>query len=218
MPSCGPIKLKTPGPERWRLTKSSIPPLWQADVRLGKSLVASAPQCVKDKHLENIRSHFRRLLGKGKEVMINVHATFARTKKVDGCKMGNGKGEINHYVARVPAGRVLFHIPASNPFSFLLPSPLPFESRGASSPSLPSPSPPRPPPSVPSRPNYSALHSVVSKMPMACNFRAQYSFFPMDSLDELTKHRTKHSKRNLTKLVQRKFDSEQILARGKNNL
>eukprot|EP00920_Eleutheroschizon_duboscqi_P020481 GHVT01048501.1.p1 GENE.GHVT01048501.1~~GHVT01048501.1.p1 ORF type:complete len:161 (+),score=25.09 GHVT01048501.1:246-728(+) len=105
MPSCGPIKLKTPGPERWRLTKSSIPPLWQADVRLGKSLVASAPQCVKDKHLENIRSHFRRLLGKGKEVMINVHATFARTKKVDGCKMGNGKGEINHYVARVPAGQ-----------------------------------------------------------------------------------------------------------------
>ncbi len=54
-------------------------------------------------------------LGRGKEFKVNIHATFARTKKPDGCKMGKGKGAIKTFVARVPEGKAMFTIPQINP-------------------------------------------------------------------------------------------------------
>ena len=48
---------------------------------------------------------FFRYLGRSKEVHATVHATYPVTRKAEGVKMGQGKGAIHHFVARVPAGR-----------------------------------------------------------------------------------------------------------------
>lgn len=47
---------------------------------------------------------------------MNIHATFARCKKPDGCKMGKGKGAVKTFVARVPEGKAMFTIPRINQF------------------------------------------------------------------------------------------------------
>mmetsp|Transcript_50057 Transcript_50057/g.100819 ORF Transcript_50057/g.100819 Transcript_50057/m.100819 type:complete len:155 (-) Transcript_50057:181-645(-) len=112
-----PIRFKAPLPVRFKVPKGVIVPLPanKPDVVLGKSLVAATPHRVKAEQIELGRKILRRHLGRKGDFLINIHATYAVTKKPEGVKMGQGKGNIEYFVARVPAGQVMFHIPSLNP-------------------------------------------------------------------------------------------------------
>mmetsp|Transcript_66238 Transcript_66238/g.197089 ORF Transcript_66238/g.197089 Transcript_66238/m.197089 type:complete len:155 (+) Transcript_66238:66-530(+) len=112
-----PIRYKAPLPVRFKVPKGVIVPLPanKPDVVLGKSLVAATPHRVKAEQIELGRRILRRYLGRKGDFLVNIHATYAVTKKPEGVKQGQGKGNIENFVARVPAGQVMFHIPSLNP-------------------------------------------------------------------------------------------------------
>mmetsp|Transcript_79911 Transcript_79911/g.212078 ORF Transcript_79911/g.212078 Transcript_79911/m.212078 type:complete len:155 (-) Transcript_79911:29-493(-) len=112
-----PIRYKAPLPVRFKVPKGVIVPLPpnQPDIVLGKSMVAATPHRIQAEQIELGRKILRRYLGRKGDFLINIHATFAVTKKPEGVKMGQGKGNIEYFVSRVPAGQVMFHIPSMNP-------------------------------------------------------------------------------------------------------
>ncbi|KAL8270851.1 hypothetical protein Esti_005222 [Eimeria stiedai] len=152
-----PVRFKPPQQVWIKCPKGRIVPLEEPDIKLGKTVVAAAPHRITAEQLEQARRTLRRYLGRSKEMLINVHATYPVTRKAEGVKMGQGKGAIDHFVARVPAGRVLFHIPQVNPFQSLLPQ----------------------------APNYRAFKAVAGKLPFPVVFRQQNNYFPMDSVQRL---------------------------------
>ncbi|PFH32245.1 putative 50S ribosomal protein L16 [Besnoitia besnoiti] len=156
-----PVRFKLPQEVRIKVPIGRIPPAVSHEVRLGKSLVAVAPHRVTAEQLEDARRILRRHLGRTKEVHANVHATYAVTRKPEGTKMGQGKGSIDRFVARVPAGRILFHIPQVNPFH-------PF-------------------PEV--QPNFAAFKAIAPRLPMPVVFREQNNFFQMHSVKDLIEKR-----------------------------
>ncbi|CAD7935599.1 unnamed protein product [Amoebophrya sp. A120] len=107
----GPVRYKAPLPVRFKVNKGRL--LFQKDpeVKIGKSIVAAQQQCVTAHHLETARRMLRKSLGKDKPFLMNVHATFARTKKSQGVKMGKGQGAISYFVARVSAGKPIITVP-----------------------------------------------------------------------------------------------------------
>mmetsp|Transcript_94441 Transcript_94441/g.237021 ORF Transcript_94441/g.237021 Transcript_94441/m.237021 type:complete len:155 (-) Transcript_94441:58-522(-) len=112
-----PIRFKAPLPVRFKVPKGKIVPLPpnKPDIVLGKSLVAARPNRITADEIEQARKTLRRHLGRKGDFMINIHATYAVTKKPEGVKMGQGKGNIDRFVARVPAGKTMFYIPSLNP-------------------------------------------------------------------------------------------------------
>eukprot|EP01066_Platyproteum_vivax_P002147 Platyproteum_vivax@DN12631_c0_g1_i1.p1 len=144
-----PVYFKVPDQIRLKAPISKIVPILEPDIKLGKSIVAALPHRVTAKQIENSRRVIRRIIGRRKEFFVNIHATYAVSRKPPMTKQGQGKGDIHHFVARVPAGRTMFYLPSANPFpGFLSP--------------------------------YVGLKDIVNKMPMHCNLRAQFNFFPMD--------------------------------------
>mmetsp|Transcript_10421 Transcript_10421/g.36576 ORF Transcript_10421/g.36576 Transcript_10421/m.36576 type:complete len:155 (-) Transcript_10421:146-610(-) len=119
-----PIRFKPPLPVRFKVPKGKILPLPQnqPDIQLGKSIVATRPHRVSADQIEYARKILRRYMGRKGDFLINVHATYAVTKKPEGVKMGQGKGNIDRFVARVPAGRVMFHVPSLNPLAGFSPN------------------------------------------------------------------------------------------------
>ncbi|CAK0876913.1 unnamed protein product [Prorocentrum cordatum] len=116
-----PVRWKPPLPVRFKVPKGNIVPLPEnkQDVLLGKSIVAASPHRVTAEHIEVGRKILRRYMGRKGDFLINIHATYAVTRRAQGVKMGQGKGAIDHFVARVPAGRVMFHVPSLNPLETL---------------------------------------------------------------------------------------------------
>eukprot|EP00933_Yihiella_yeosuensis_P052765 TRINITY_DN50882_c0_g1_i1.p1 TRINITY_DN50882_c0_g1~~TRINITY_DN50882_c0_g1_i1.p1 ORF type:complete len:161 (-),score=27.12 TRINITY_DN50882_c0_g1_i1:124-606(-) len=112
-----PVRYKPPTPVRFKVPKGKIVPLApnQQDIKLGKSLVAAKCHRVTADQIELGRKILRRFMGRKGDFLVNVHATYAVTRKPQGVKMGQGKGAIDHFVARVPAGRAMFHLPSLNP-------------------------------------------------------------------------------------------------------
>ncbi|CAE7369902.1 rplP, partial [Symbiodinium necroappetens] len=95
-----------------RVPKGNIVPLApnEPDIQLGKTLVAAKPHRITADQIELGRRTLRRLMGRKGDFLVNVHATYAVTQKPHGVKMGQGKGNIEYFVARVPAGRVMFKL------------------------------------------------------------------------------------------------------------
>lgn len=152
-----PVRFKPPQQVRIRCPKGRIVPLEEPEIKLGKTIVAAAPHRITAEQLEQARRTLRRYLGRSKEMLTNVHATYPVTRKPEGVKMGQGKGSIDHFVARVPAGRVLFYIPQVNPFHVLQPQ----------------------------APNYRAFKAAAGKLPFPVVFRQQNNYFPLDSVSRL---------------------------------
>ncbi|KAF8820481.1 putative 50S ribosomal protein L16 [Cardiosporidium cionae] len=177
-----PIKYKPPLPVRLKAPKGRILPLSGPDLRMGKSIVASSPQRVTAEQLDEARKALKRRLGKNKEFYMNVHATYAVTRKPEGTKQGQGKGAIDRYVARVPAGKVLFHIPSLNPFNAVLEQP----------------------------PNYEAFRSVLGKLPMPCHFRSHNNSFKMNSLQFLTEKKLEQDKQKRENIIRNKLIGEKL--------
>ncbi|CEL98574.1 unnamed protein product [Vitrella brassicaformis CCMP3155] len=154
-PLQGPFKFKAPLPVRFKVGRTKINPQKEPDIRMGKSFVLAMPTRVRAVQLEKAQLLLRQKLGKGKEFHMDVHATYATTKKPDGCKMGNGKGNINDFVARVPAGKVVMHIPTISPFAEFMPQ----------------------------QPIYRGFRVIAGKLPVPVRFRSQNNIFPMDRID-----------------------------------
>lgn len=154
-----------------------IPPAVGPEIRLGKSIVAMAPHRITADQLEDARRILKRHLGRSKEVHANVHATYAVTRKPEGTKMGQGKGSIDRFVARVPAGRILFHIPQVNPFHAF--------------------------PDV--KPNFSAFKAIAARLPMPVAFREQNNYFPVHSVKSLIRKRREEEREQLEEAVREKL-------------
>ncbi|KFG28285.1 putative 50S ribosomal protein L16 [Toxoplasma gondii TgCatPRC2] len=172
-----PFRFKAPQEVRIKVPIGRIPPAVGPEIRLGKSIVAVAPHRVTAEQLEDARRVLRRVLGRSKEVHQNVHATYAVTRKPEGTKMGQGKGSIDRFVARVPAGRILFHIPQINPFH-------PF-------------------PEV--EPNFAAFKAIAPRLPVPVAFREQNNFFQMHSVKDLIRKRQAEERENREKTARDKL-------------
>ena len=73
-------------------------------------LVATEPCWLKSNQIEAARIALTRHVKRGGQVWIKVFPDKPVTSKPIGVRMGSGKGAVDHYVAVVKPGRVLFEI------------------------------------------------------------------------------------------------------------
>eukprot|EP00389_Voromonas_pontica_P018480 GDKH01029068.1.p1 GENE.GDKH01029068.1~~GDKH01029068.1.p1 ORF type:complete len:194 (-),score=4.55 GDKH01029068.1:77-658(-) len=154
-----PVNYKPPKPVQLRAPKGTPVRLSSPDTMLGKTIVATMPHRISQNQLENMRRNIRHHVGKKAEINMNVHATYGVTAKPHGCKMGQGRGPIVKYVARVAAGRALFNLPAVNPLADF----------------------------GPLRPNFMALKKWTAALPVTVQVRSQNNIFEVDSFHVLQK-------------------------------
>lgn len=172
-----PVFYKAPLVVQHKVPKGRIIPLKEPDVRLGKSLITLTPRRIKAESLENLRFALKRILHKQKERIVDVHATYAVTKNPDGVKMGQGKGRIHHYVARVPAGYPILHLPQLKPLA----------GDGA--------------------PLFLGFQKAVGNLPVHCGFRSQQNIFKVDSFSHKTRQRSEHDTETRKILLKQRFAS-----------
>jgi ribosomal protein L16/L10AE len=154
-----PFVYKPPRPVQFKVFQGKIPAIVDPDIKMGKTLVAQGAMRVTAEQLEAAKKAIKKQLGKEREFRMNVHATFSRTERPFGVKRGQGRGGISEYVARVPAGRVLFQIPGLTPGEGTM---------GAI------------------RPNWSSFRTVGLAMHARCQFRDQTNQFRMDQVNITT--------------------------------
>lgn len=169
-----PVIYKSPLPVRLKAPKGRIVPLNGPEIKLGKSLICACPQRIKGEKLTEMRQTIRKYLGKRKEYSVNVHATYGVTKKPDGTKMGQGKGSIEYYVARVPAGKAICHIPTVSPFMEL----------GFKD------------------PVYYALKKAAAKVAVPCIFRAQNNLFRVYNINYISQKKERNDKLKIFNMYQ----------------
>lgn len=150
-----PFVYRPPRPVQFKVFQGKIPAITKPEIQIGKTLVAQGAMRVTAEQLEAAKKAIKKQLGKEREFRMNVHATFSRTARPFGIKRGQGRGGISEYVARVPAGRVLFQIPGLTP------------GEGAAG-------------SI--RPNWSSFRTVGLAMHARCQFRDQTNQFRMDQV------------------------------------
>lgn len=81
------------------------------DVRIGKTLVAAGPRALRTKHYQMILDVLKASYGKRQQNIIDFYPTRALCRRLMETKLGGGKGDIKDYQARIPAGKVMVHIP-----------------------------------------------------------------------------------------------------------
>ncbi|CDR94215.1 ribosomal protein L16, putative [Babesia bigemina] len=172
-----PICNKAPLAVAHKVPKGRILPLFSPDVHLGKSLITLTPGRIKAESLEKLRFALKRILSKQKERSVNVHATYAVTRNPDGVKMGQGKGRIHHYVARVPAGSSILHLPQLRALGGIR------------------------------APLFGGFSRAVGNLPTACGFRSQQNNFEIDNLSIKTAIRLRNDVCAKRKLLKLRFES-----------
>ncbi|ORM40520.1 uncharacterized protein BXIN_2212 [Babesia sp. Xinjiang] len=158
-----------------KVPKGRIIPLCSPDIRIGKCLITLTPKRIKAESLDKLRFSLKRILSKQKERNVDVHATYAVTKNPEGVKMGQGKGRIHHYVARVPAGYPVVHLPQLKPLN------------GSK------------------HPLFWGFARAVGNLPLRCRFRSQQNEFEIDKLFVKTKQRLGDDVHNQRKLLKSRF-------------
>lgn len=153
-----PFVYKPPRPVQFKVFQGKIPPIYNPEIVMGKSIVAQGAMRITAEQLESAKKTIKKQLGKEREFRMLVHATFSRTERPFGVKRGQGRGGISEYVARVPAGRPIFQIPGLTP------------AEGVGS----------------IRPNWSAFRTVGLAMHARCQFRDQTNQFQMDQVNIAT--------------------------------
>lgn len=81
------------------------------DVRIGKTLVAAGPRSLRSKHYDMIKKFLQFSYGRRQQNIIDFFPTRGICRRAIASRMGAGQGALDHYVARIPAGKVLVHIP-----------------------------------------------------------------------------------------------------------
>ncbi|EDO06458.1 putative ribosomal protein L16/L10e [Babesia bovis T2Bo] len=170
-----PVFYKAPLPIARKVPKGRILPLTSPDIRLGKCLVTLTPRRIKAEALEKLRFSLKRILNRQKERHVDLHATYAVTKNPEGVKMGQGKGKIHHYVARVPAGYPIVHLPQLKPLA------------GTKD------------------PLFWGFARALGNIPVSCSFRAQYNEFEVDNLSVKSKEVSMKSLDTQRKLLKARF-------------
>ncbi len=117
-----PVIFKVPKAVHIRVPHGEIPRLPGPEIKMGKTLIPTQPLRITADQLEDARKSMRRILGKSREFRQNVHATFPVCRRPEGVKRGQGRGPIHHHVARVPAGRPVFHMPSITPLPGMTPN------------------------------------------------------------------------------------------------
>ena len=116
-----PVVFRPPRPVHFRVPSGEIPIQANPEIQMGKTLVAQQAIRIKGNHLDEARKTMRKYLGKNREFRMNVFATFAVTKRPVGTKRGQGRGPIDHFVARVPAGKPIIQVPSITPMPGVMP-------------------------------------------------------------------------------------------------
>lgn len=65
---------------------------------------------LKNSQIEACLKEIKRTLGKKGRMWLRIFPHISRTKKSEGVRMGGGKGDIDHYAARVKPGTILFEV------------------------------------------------------------------------------------------------------------
>ncbi len=73
-------------------------------------LMALEPKLITARQIEATRKIFSRVLKKVGKVWITVFPDVPYTKKPAETRMGNGKGNLEYYVAKVRPGKILFEV------------------------------------------------------------------------------------------------------------
>lgn len=73
-------------------------------------LKASTPGLVSARQIEAARRAMTRFMQRGGKVWIRIFPAHPMTKKGAETPMGKGKGSVDHYVAKVKAGTVMFEV------------------------------------------------------------------------------------------------------------
>ncbi|GIX63213.1 50S ribosomal protein L16 [Babesia caballi] len=170
-----PVFHKAPLAVPHKVPKGRIPSLSSPDVRLGKCLITLTPRRIKAESLEKLRFSLKRILHRQKERNVDVHATYAVTKNPEGVKMGQGKGKIHHYVARVPAGYPILHLPQLKPLA------------------------------GDKAPLFLGFARAVGNLPTACDFRAQRNEFKVDCVSAKVEKRLTNDMNTRRELLKARF-------------
>lgn len=75
---------------------------------------------ITSKQIENIRVTLNRILSKSKngKLWIRIFPSLVATSKPLGVRMGSGKGDLDHYFAKISAGTVMFECESISPDDF----------------------------------------------------------------------------------------------------
>ncbi len=73
-------------------------------------LKALTPGLITSRQIEAARRAMTRYIARGGKVWIRIFPDKPMTKKGDETPMGKGKGSVDHFVAKIQAGRVLFEM------------------------------------------------------------------------------------------------------------
>lgn len=65
---------------------------------------------IKQKFLENIKNLFLRKFKDKKKIKFKIFANIGITKKPIDVRMGKGKGNIDHWIAKIKMGQIIFEI------------------------------------------------------------------------------------------------------------
>lgn len=95
-----------------RATKTPLPLRYRYRDQLKYGIYAAQPALVKDCALESARLAIMRATKTRQLYMIK--AQIPKTKKPPGSRMGKGRGKVDHYVANVKAGKILFEFECDN--------------------------------------------------------------------------------------------------------
>lgn len=151
-----PVVFKPPKPVQLKAFKGPIPAISDPQLFLGKTMVAGCAVRLKTKALEELRNNVKAKLGRKKELSMKVFATYPITRKPDGVKQGQGKGEIETFCARVPHGGALLNVPQMSPFVDF----------GV-------------------KPNFYAFRHAAACLPVKTYFRSSNSVYSMDRLPDI---------------------------------
>lgn len=82
-----------------------------ASVSFGSyGLKAMTPALISSRQIEAARRAMTRYIARGGKVWIRIFPDKPMTKKGDETPMGKGKGSVDHFVAKIQAGRILFEM------------------------------------------------------------------------------------------------------------
>jgi large subunit ribosomal protein L16 len=87
-----------------------------ADIAFGQyGLKAETGERITSRQIEAARRAMTRYIKRGGKIWIRIFPDVPVTKKPAEVRMGSGKGSVDHYVAKVRAGRVMFEMDGVTP-------------------------------------------------------------------------------------------------------
>lgn len=100
--------------------KAPLSPIYgqkEPEIRIGKTLVAAGPRSLRMKHYRMIKTVLKATYGQRQQNIIDFYPTRGLCRRLPETKYGCGQGDVKDFLARIPAGKVLVHVPNIVPFN-----------------------------------------------------------------------------------------------------